>query len=227
MDWHTFFAGMPDYRVNRRKKHHLVDILVIALCALISGADDFEEIEAYGRRKEAFLRTFLDLAHGIPSHDTFTRVFRRMDTAAFGRCLYAWSAQVLAGVEGPLQTVSVDGKVLRGTAQSGAKKSGICIVSAWASAHSLVLGQEKVAAKSNEKTAIPDLLRALDLRQTLVSCDAAGGKIKKGQAERFILNLEDSKVDIAALRQQFTQYPVAGLKEIIVVKQNKVVPFFP
>ena len=174
MDWHAFFAGMPDYRVSRRKKHHLVDILVIALCALISGADDFEEIEAYGRRKEAFLRTFLDLANGIPSHDTFTRVFRRMDTDAFGRCLYAWSAQLLAGVEEPLQAVSVDGKVLRGTARAGAKKSGICIVSAWASAHSLVLGQEKVAAKSNEKTAIPDLLRALDLRQTLVSCDAAG-----------------------------------------------------
>ena len=174
MDWHTFFAKMPDYRVNRRKKHHLVDILVIVLCVLISGADDFEEIEAYGRRKEAFLRTLLDLANGIPSHDTFTRVFRRIDTDAFGRCLYAWSAQMLTGVEGPLQPVSVDGKVLRGTAQSGAKKSGICIVSAWASAHSLVLGQEKVAAKSNEKTAIPDLLRAFDLRQTLVSCDAAG-----------------------------------------------------
>ncbi len=179
MDWHTFFAEMPDYRVNRRKKHHLVDILVIALCALISGADDFEEIEAYGRRKEAFLRTFLDLANGIPSHDTFTRVFRRMDTEAFGRCLYAWSAQVLASpdgpsLDGPLQAVSVDGKVLRGTARAGAKKSGICIVSAWASAHSLVLGQEKVAAKSNEKTAIPDLLRALDLQQSLVSCDAAG-----------------------------------------------------
>lgn len=174
MDWHNFFAEMPDYRVNRRKKHLLVDILVIALCALISGADDFEEIEAYGKRKEAFLRTFLDLPNGIPSHDTFTRVFRRMDTEAFGRCLYAWSAQVLAGAAGPLQAVSVDGKVLRGTARSGAKKSGVCIVSAWSSAYSLVLGQEKVAAKSNEKTAIPDLLRALDLRQTLVSCDAAG-----------------------------------------------------
>ena len=179
MDWHNFFAEMPDYRVNRRKKHHLVDILVIALCALISGADDFEEIEAYGRRKEAFLRTFLALANGIPSHDTFTRVFRRMDTEAFGRCLYAWSAQVLASPHGLssdelLQAVSVDGKVLRGTARAGAKKSGICIVSAWASAHSLVLGQEKVGAKSNEKTAIPDLLRALDLQQSLVSCDAAG-----------------------------------------------------
>ena len=178
MDWHNFFAEMPDYRINRRKKHHLVDILVIALCTLLSGADDFEEIEAYGKRKEAFLRAFLDLANGIPSHDTFTRVFRRMDTEAFGRCLYAWSAQVLAGavvaLPAPLQAVRVDGKVLRGTARAGAKKSGICTVSAWSSAYSLVLGQEKVAAKSNEKTAIPDLLRALDLRQTLGSCDAAG-----------------------------------------------------
>lgn len=89
MDWHNFFAEMPDFRVNRRKKHHLVDILVIALCALVSGAADFEEIAAYGRRKEAFLRTFLSLANGIPSHDTFTRDFRHMDTDAFGRCLYA------------------------------------------------------------------------------------------------------------------------------------------
>ena len=83
----------------------------------------------------------------------------------------------LAGVEGPLQAVSVDGKVLRGTARAGVKKNGICIVSAWASAHSLVLSQEKVAAKSSEKTAIIDLLRALHLRQTLVSCDAAGGQL--------------------------------------------------
>ena len=174
MDWHNFFAEMPDFRVNRRKKHHLVDILVIALCALISGADDFEEIAANGRRKEALLRTFLDLANGIPSHDPFTRVFRHTDTDAFGRCRYTGSAQVLAAAPAPLHALNVDGKVLRGTAKAGAKKSGICIVTVWSSECSLVLGQEKVGAKSNEKTAIPDLLRALDLRQTLVSCDAAG-----------------------------------------------------
>jgi len=174
MDWNTFFAGMPDFRLERSKKHQLVDILVIALCALLSGADDFEEIEAYGQRKEAFLRTFLALPNGIPSHDTFTRVFRHMDTEAFGRCLYNWSAQVLATVAESLQQVSVDGKVLRGTARAGAKKSGICIVSAWCSAHCLVLGQAKVGSKSKEKTAIPELLRSLDLTDTLVSCDAAG-----------------------------------------------------
>ena len=90
MDWPNFFAEMPDFRVDRQKKHHLVDILVIALCALLSGADDFAEIAAYGRRKDAFLRPFLPLANSIPSHDTFTRVFRHRDTAAFGRCLCAW-----------------------------------------------------------------------------------------------------------------------------------------
>lgn len=124
MDWHTFFAEMPDYRVNRRKKPHLVDILVIALCALISGADDFEEIAAYGRRKEGFLRTFLGLANKIPSNHTFTRVFRRTDTDAFGRCLYAWLAQMLTGVEGPLQTVSVDGaRCCGGWRSPGPKKA--------------------------------------------------------------------------------------------------------
>ena len=102
---------------------------------------------------------------------------------------------MLTGVEGPLQTVSVDGEVLRGMAQSGAQKSGTCIVSAWASAHSLVLGQEKVAAKSNEKTAIPDLLRALDLRQTLVSCDAAGCQLSNadpivGGGGQYVLALK-------------------------------------
>ena len=160
MDWHNFFAEMPDFRVNRRKKHHLVDILVIALCALISGADDFEEIAAYGRRKEAFLRTFLGLANGIPSHDTFTRVFRHMDTAAFGRCLYAWSTQALAAAPAPLHPINVDGKVLRGTAKAGAKKSGICIVTAWSSECSLVLGQEKVgvssaASKNDRRPLVP------------------------------------------------------------------------
>ena len=95
MDWYNFFAEMPDFRVDRRKKHHLVDILVIALCALVSGADGFKEIAAYGRRKEAFLRTFLSLANGIPSNDTFTRVFRHMD-----RCLWPVPLRVVGAGRG-------------------------------------------------------------------------------------------------------------------------------
>ncbi|TXK44312.1 ISAs1 family transposase [Pontibacter qinzhouensis] len=174
MDLTTFFAGVPDFRLNRRKKHQLVDILGIALLAIVSGADDFEEIEAYGKRKEPFLRTFLALANGVPSHDTFNRVFKFMDKDAFGACLYTWSRELLSFLEEKMPHFNLDGKVLRATAKAGAKKSGICIVSAWVAEQQLVLGQETVAAKSNEKTAIPQLIKSLDLPGALVSCDAAG-----------------------------------------------------
>jgi predicted transposase YbfD/YdcC len=163
--------------LNRRKKHELVDILVIALLAIVSGADDFEEIEAYGKRKEFFLRGFLALPNGIPSHDTFNRVFKFLDKEAFGECLYNWSRELLSFLGAHMPQLNLDGKVLRATAKSGAKKSGICIVSAWLAEQQLVLGQETVEAKSNEKTAIPELLKSLDLPGALVSCDAAGCQI--------------------------------------------------
>lgn len=183
MNWQKFFGSVPDFRINRRKKHNLVDILVVALCAIVSGADDFEEIEAYGKRKESFLRGFLELPNGIagrprPSHDTFNRVFKYMDKAAFGDCLYRWSKELLGFIESNMPHISVDGKVLRGTAKSGHRKSGICIVSAWLAEQQLVVGQEKVDAKSSEKTAIPELLKSLDLQGSLVSSDAAGCQLK-------------------------------------------------
>src|SRR5688500_19714639 len=137
MDFTTFFAGVPDFRLNRRKKHLLVDILVIALLAMVSGADDFEEIEAYGKRKVSFLRTFLALPNGIPSHDTFNRVFKFMDKDAFGQCLYTWSRELLCFMKDELPQFNLDGKVLRATAIAGAKKSGTCIVSAWVAAQQL------------------------------------------------------------------------------------------
>lgn len=150
MNWQKFFGSIPDFRINRRKKHNLVDILVIALCAVVSGADDFEEIEAYGRRKEAFLRSFLELTNGIPSHDTFNRVFKYMDKESFGACLYNWSKELLAFVNDNMHQINIDGKVLRATAKSGAKKSGICIISAWVANQHLVLGQEKVRAMKKQ-----------------------------------------------------------------------------
>ena len=174
MNWQDFFETVPDFRLNRRKKHQLTDILVIALCAMISGADDFEEIESYGKRKQAFLETFLALPNGIPSHDTFNRVFRLMDKKAFGETLYRWSAEILALLNSPTYQVNIDGKVLRATAKVGARKSGLCIVSAWVAQHELVLGEQKVDEKSNEKSAIPLLLKSLDLEGALVSSDAAG-----------------------------------------------------
>lgn len=172
MDWTTFFADVPDFRLNRRKRHLLLDILVISLLAVICGADDCEEIALYGRQKEPFLGTFLSLPNGIPSHDTFNRVLKFLDKKAFSACLYRWSKQIMTTLEPIMSQLNVDGKVLRATAKSGQKKSGLCIVSAWAGEHRLVLGQEKVASKSNEKTAIPDLLKTLDLTNTVVSIDA-------------------------------------------------------
>ena len=144
MNWQAFFEGVADFRLDRRKKHEWIDILVIALCAIVSGADDFEEIEAYGKRKESFLKGFLTLSNGIPSHDTFHRVFKLMDQDAFGECLYRWSKELLSFQEENMPQLNLDGKVLRGTAKSGAKKSGICLVSAWLAQQQLVLGQETV-----------------------------------------------------------------------------------
>lgn len=178
MHWQTFFQNVPDFRINRRKRHKLLDILVIALCAVVCGADDFEEIEAYGKQKESFLRTFLDLPNGIPSHDTFNRVFKFLNKKAFGECLYRWSREILSDLEQNMHQLCVDGKVQRSTAKRGKRKSGLCIVSAWVSEHRLVLGQERVEKKSNEKTAIPQLLDSLDLKDSLVSIDAIACHVK-------------------------------------------------
>jgi predicted transposase YbfD/YdcC len=181
MNWETFFAEVPDFRLNRRKKHALLDILVITLLAVICGADDYEEIALYGQQKQVFLQTFLKLDNGIPSHDTFNRVFRFLDKKAFGACLHRWSKQIINELAPIMPQIEIDGKVLRATAKAGHKKSGLCVVSAWAGEQRLVLGQEKVATKSNEKTAIPALLEVLDLTGALVSIDAIACEIKNAE----------------------------------------------
>lgn len=163
---------MPDFRVNRRKRHKLVDILAISVCAVVCGANDFEEIAMDGQQKIDFLRTFLELPNGISSHDTFNRVFKFLDKDKFSDSLYSWSKQILSSIQEQFTHISIDGKVLCGTTKSDHKKSGICIVSAWVCEHRLVSGQQKVDTKSNEKTAIPQLLESLDLTDSLVAIDA-------------------------------------------------------
>jgi predicted transposase YbfD/YdcC len=164
------FAKLPDPRVRRRRRHRLIDIIVIAICGIICGADDWQEIELFGRQREAWLRRFLRLANGIPSHDTFERVFDRLDPVAFQACFQQW-VQTLADVLGG-RHLAIDGKTLCGTATGG--MGALQVVSAWATAQHLTLGQVAVDPGGNELSAIPKLLALLDLHGALVTIDALG-----------------------------------------------------
>jgi len=166
------FAALPDPRVERTKQHRLLDIPTIALCAVICGADDLVGMVTFAEAKAPWLRTFLPLPGGIPCHDTFGRVFAALDPEAFQACFLAWVRAVVPSTAG--QVVALDGKALRGAQDGGAGRRAVHMVSAWASASRLVLGQVAVAEKSNEITAIPALLRLLDLAGATVTIDAMG-----------------------------------------------------
>lgn len=124
------FADLPDPRIERTKRHQLLDIIAIALCAVICGADSWVDVELFGRAKEPWLRRFLALPNGIPSHDTFGRVFARLDPVAFERCFLSWVQQLMHPTAG--QAVAIDGKVLRRSHDRGAGQAAIDLVSAWA-----------------------------------------------------------------------------------------------
>ena len=167
-----YFAEVSDPRVDRTKLHLLMDILVIAICAVICGADTWVEMEAYGRAKEQWLRQFLALPNGIPSHDTFARVIARLNPEEVQQCFLRWMQAVREVTEG--EVVAIDGKSLRRSFDRATGKGAIHMVSAWASVNRLVLGQEKVDEKSNEITAIPALLQLLELKGCIVTIDAMG-----------------------------------------------------
>lgn len=164
------FADLPDPRVERTRRHQLIDIIAIALCAVICGADSWVDVELFGRSKEAWLRRFLALPNGIPSHDTFGRVFARLDSDAFEQRFLTWVQGVMRASAG--DGVAIDGKVLRRSHDHGAGQSAIDLVSAWACEQRLVLGQVKVAAHSNEIPAVPLLLELLNLEGCTVTLDA-------------------------------------------------------
>ena len=170
------FSTLPDPRIERNKRHVLIDILTIAACAVISGADTFEDMELYGNGKKEWLSTFLELPHGIPSHDTFNRVFSRLNTKKFEECFIAWIAGIAEATKGEL--IALDGKTLRRSFDRASGKAAIHMVSAWAGKNRLVLGQVKVADKSNEITAIPELLAMLEIAGCIVSIDAMGCQVK-------------------------------------------------
>src|SRR5437868_843467 len=174
------FAKLKDPRRAHRRLHLLQDIIVIALCAVIAGAQDWQDIETFARKRHDWLKSFLKMPNGIPSHDTFERVFNRLKPHAFQACFRSWVQAVQESLS--IKHVAIDGKTMCG---SGTAKLGpLHLVSAWATAQHLSLGQVAVDAKSNEITAIPALLELLDIEGALVTIDAMG--CQKAIAEKII-----------------------------------------
>jgi predicted transposase YbfD/YdcC len=165
------FSTIKEFRDKRGLRHKLKEIIVIAILAVICGADEFTEMEEFGKSKEDFLKTIMELQNGIPSHDTFGRVFSLMPPDEFRACFVAW-VKSLCDLHGDI--VNIDGKALRRSFDTEGEKAMIYMVSAWANANNMVLGQIKVDDKSNEITAIPKLLKILDLAGSLVTIDAMG-----------------------------------------------------
>lgn len=166
------FADIEDPRKQHSPPHDLIEIIIIAICAVICGANDWVAIESFGKSKAGWLGTFLRLANGIPSHDTFGRVFAQIDPIAFQNSFVSWIKAVSQVIKS--EVVSVDGKTLRRSHDRGIGKEAIHLVSAWASQNQLVLGQVKVDDKSNEITAIPALLRLLAIKGCIITLDAMG-----------------------------------------------------
>lgn len=164
------FDEIIDPREGGKVIYDLHEILTLSLLAMLCGAEDYEEIEDYGHLKLDFLRTFLTLENGIPSASTIQRIFRYLCPKELVSCMSKNMVQIMEFKEQYL--LNIDGKVLRGTATKGKKKSGICILTAWSQEHNLVLGQLKIDEKSSEKTAIPELIEMLDLENAIVSIDA-------------------------------------------------------
>jgi predicted transposase YbfD/YdcC len=167
-----YFAVLPDPRRDKCKKHLLLDIITIAILAVIGGADNFVEIEEFGEAKEEWLKSFLRLENGIPSHDTFRRVFGLIDPIEFRECFWGWISAIKTTTK--QEVVAVDGKTLCGSIDRAAEKGALQMVSAWACESQLSLGQLRCEEKSNEITAIPELLKLLELEGCIVTIDAMG-----------------------------------------------------
>ena len=166
------FRDLEDPRVDYLVEHHLLDIIGLTICAVLCGADTWVDIELYGKAKEVWLKTFLALPNGVPSHDTIARLLAALNPERLQNCFLSWVRSVAHLSAGEI--VAIDGKTLRHSYDSGGDKGAIHMVSAWAHQNRVVLGQRKVDDKSNEITAIPELLKVLDLQGCIVTIDAMG-----------------------------------------------------
>ena len=189
------FAKLVDPRADN-KRHLLMDMIIVAICAAICGAEGWEDVELFGRSKQSWFKTFLKLPHGIPSHDTFGRVFAVLDAQQFQACFMEWVQALNQSTKG--QIVPIDGKQLRRSHDKSLGKKAIYMVSAWAAENRVVLGQRKVDDKSNEITAIPELLDILDVSGCIVTTDAIGcqteiaAKIIEQEAD-YVLALKENQ----------------------------------
>ena len=181
------FAGIPDSRIQKKTAHKLIDIIAIAILAIICGADSWSQIEIYGRAKQNWLSTFLELRNGIPSHDTFARVISRLEPETLEQSFQKWISQ-MTGKLG-LEVVAIDGKTLKGSYDREKSLKSLQMVSAWSSSHRLVLGQVPVDKKSNEITAIPILLEQLNVSGAIITIDAMGTQTAIAQ------NIQEAKAD--------------------------------
>jgi predicted transposase YbfD/YdcC len=222
------FAALEDPRVERTKLHPLLSIVTIALCAVICGGESWDEIAEFGRTKHEWLHTFLALPNGIPSHDTFNRVFQALDPKQFEACFLSWTKAVSGVLSG---VIALDGKTLRGSrgvSSDTAGKAAIHMVSAWAAQNRLVLAQVTVDAKSNEITAIPALLRALAVEGCIVTIDAMGTQREIAtqildQGGDYVLARKENQAtlyqDVAELFSQAN----AGLLEELVIEDARTI----
>jgi predicted transposase YbfD/YdcC len=166
------FTNLPDPRIDRTKRHKLIDIVGVSICAVVCGAEGWTAIEEYGHAKQGWLRQFFELPHGIPSDDTFRRVFTRLSPTQLQDRFMGWIQSLSIHTVG--QVIAIDGKTVRRSYDRGGNKGAIHMISAWASANRVVLGQVKTEEKSNEITAIPELLTLLALEGCIVTIDAMG-----------------------------------------------------
>lgn len=174
------FSELPDPRVVERTAHRLLDVLFLTLCAVICGMDDWEAIEEWGQERLDWLRKFVDLENGIPSHDTISRVFAALDSTQFQACFLRWMGTLCPSLAGEI--VAIDGKTVRGSHDRRRGRRAIHMVSAFVCGHGITLGQWKTEEKSNEITAIPELIEVLDLKGATVTLDAMGCQKEIAQA---------------------------------------------
>lgn len=193
------FSDLPDPRVEGRCDHKVIDIVVLTICGVICGADGWVGVETYGKEKEAFLREYLDLPNGIPSHDTLGRFFAALDAEAFQERFARWVETVFELTDG--QVIAMDGKTARRSHDQRIGKDAIHLVSAWATSNGIALGQRRVGDKSNEITAIPELLRMLDVAGCVVTIDAMGCQTEIArtiidQKAAYVLAVKDNQANL-------------------------------